>query len=70
VGKVLTGQPASPGLTLDTFCTRMPDGGHLKAFGVASDGWLRGERNADELPKLTIVRTWQRARARAFTEDA
>jgi integrase len=43
---------------------------HLKRFGTASDGRLfRGERNADELPKLTIVRAWQRARARAFTEE-
>ncbi|WP_028926316.1 tyrosine-type recombinase/integrase [Pseudonocardia acaciae] len=43
---------------------------HLRAFGTAPDGRLfRGERNADELPKLTILRTWQRARARAFTEE-
>jgi site-specific recombinase XerD len=43
---------------------------HLERFGTAPDGRLfRGERNAEELPKLTIVRTWQRARARAFTEE-
>jgi integrase len=27
-----------------------------------------GERNGDELPKLTIVRAWQRARSAVFTE--
>jgi integrase len=43
---------------------------HLRVFGTAPDGRLfRGERNAEELPKLTIVRTWQRARHRAFTEE-
>ncbi|HEY9418427.1 MAG TPA: tyrosine-type recombinase/integrase [Pseudonocardia sp.] len=43
---------------------------HLAAFGTAPDGRLfRGERNADELPKNTIIKAWQRARARSFTEE-
>jgi integrase len=44
---------------------------HLRRFGTASDGRLfRGERNQAELPKLTIVRAWKRARERAFTAEA
>lgn len=42
---------------------------HLRLFGTAPDGRLFiGERNTAEVPKLTIVRTWQRARAQAFSE--
>lgn len=37
---------------------------HIQRFGTAADGRLfTGERNGSELPKLTIVRAWQRARA-------
>lgn len=44
--------------------------GHLARFGTAPDGRLfRGERNRAELPKLTIVRSWQRARESTFTPD-
>lgn len=43
---------------------------HLRLFGTGPDGRLfRGERNADELPKLTIVRAWKRARERTFSAD-
>ncbi len=43
---------------------------HMAEYGTGDDGRLfRGERNASELPKLTILRAWQRARARTFTED-
>lgn len=43
---------------------------HLKQFGTAPDGRLfRGERNAGELPKLTISKAWKRARALSFTPD-
>jgi integrase len=43
---------------------------HLKQFGTAPDGRLfRGERNASELPKLTIIKAWRRARAIVFTPD-
>ncbi len=43
---------------------------HIAEFGTAPDGRLFvGERNAEELPKLTIVRTWQRARAAVFTAE-
>lgn len=42
---------------------------HIAAFGVDSVGRLfRGER-ADELPKLTYMRTWRSARRRAFTSE-
>jgi hypothetical protein len=37
-------------------------------FGYGDDGrLLRGERNGDELPKLTITRTWKRAREATFS---
>jgi hypothetical protein len=43
---------------------------HLKQFGTAPNGRLfRGERNAGELPKLTIVKAWRRARALSFTPE-
>jgi integrase len=43
---------------------------HVRQFGTAADGRLfTGERNGSELPKLTIVRAWQRARAEVFTAD-
>jgi integrase len=43
---------------------------HLDTFGTAPDGRLFvGERNHGELPKLTIVRAWQRARAEVFTPE-
>lgn len=43
---------------------------HIARYGTAPDGRLFvGERNRRELPKLTIVRTWQRARQLAFTEE-
>jgi integrase len=43
---------------------------HLAQFGTAPDGRIFvGERNASELPKLTIVRSWQRARAAVFTPE-
>jgi len=43
---------------------------HIRQFGTAPDGRLFfGERNAAELPKLTIVRAWQRARVEVFTAD-
>lgn len=42
---------------------------HLSRFGSGADGRLfRGER-ADELPKLTYMRTWRAARRRAFTPE-
>jgi integrase len=41
---------------------------HTRKFGTAADGRLFvGERNEEELPKLTIVRAWQRAREVVFT---
>jgi integrase len=41
---------------------------HIRQFGTAPDGRLfTGERNHEELPKLTIVRAWQRARVAVFT---
>lgn len=44
---------------------------HMRLFGTAPDGRLfTGKRNSAELPKLTIVRAWQRARAEVFTEVA
>ncbi|MEU7528982.1 tyrosine-type recombinase/integrase [Saccharothrix sp. NPDC042600] len=43
---------------------------HIKQFGTALNGRLfTGERNGQELPKLTIVRAWQRARAEVFTPE-
>jgi integrase len=43
---------------------------HIRLFGTAPDGRLFvGERNATELPKLTITRAWQRARADVFTPE-
>ena len=43
---------------------------HMEAYGTGPDGRLFcGERNKEELPKLTILRTWQRARERTFTEE-
>jgi integrase len=43
---------------------------HLSLFGFGPDGRLFvGERNERELPKLTIVRAWQRARKVAFTPE-
>jgi len=43
---------------------------HIKQFGTKDDGRLfTGERNGNELPKLTIVRAWQRARAEVFTPE-
>ncbi|MEV8442907.1 tyrosine-type recombinase/integrase [Actinosynnema sp. NPDC051121] len=43
---------------------------HIRLFGTAADGRLFvGERNDQELPKLTIVRAWQRARAEVFTPE-
>jgi integrase len=44
---------------------------HMERFGTGPDGRLFvGERNRRELPKLTIVRAWQRARRLAFTDEA
>jgi integrase len=43
---------------------------HIDEFGSGSDGRLFiGERNGAELPKLTIVRGWKRAREAVFTPD-
>lgn len=43
---------------------------HVERFGIGPDGRLfRGERNSRELPKLTIVRAWQRARQSVFTPE-
>ncbi|GGS61439.1 tyrosine-type recombinase/integrase [Actinokineospora fastidiosa] len=43
---------------------------HMKQFGTAPDGRLfRGERNGEELPKLTIIRAWKRARLETFTPE-
>jgi integrase len=43
---------------------------HIAEFGTGADGRLFvGERNAGELPKLTIVRAWQRAREAVFTPE-
>jgi integrase len=43
---------------------------HMETYGTAEDGRLfTGERNSDELPKLTIVRSWQRARVSVFTQE-
>lgn len=43
---------------------------HMAAFAPAPDGRIfTGERNSDELPKLTIIRAWKRARAAVFTPE-
>jgi integrase len=43
---------------------------HIDRFGFGPDGRLfTGERNGEELPKLTIVRAWRRAREEAFTPE-
>lgn len=43
---------------------------HLERFSTAADGRLFvGERNHDALPKLTVVRTWRRAREAVFTPE-
>ncbi|WP_433215719.1 tyrosine-type recombinase/integrase [Dactylosporangium sp. CS-047395] len=43
---------------------------HIKEFGTAPDGRLfTGERNAGELPRGTINRTWREARKAAFTPE-
>jgi integrase len=43
---------------------------HIAEFGTAPDGRLfTGERNHEELPKLTITRTWKRAREETFTPE-
>jgi integrase len=43
---------------------------HIARFGFGPDGRLFvGERNSRELPKLTIVRAWKRAREAVFTPE-
>lgn len=43
---------------------------HVREFGAGPEGRLfTGERNAAELPKLTIVRAWERARGAVFTAE-
>lgn len=43
---------------------------HLQEFGTTPDGRLFvGDRNHQELPKLTVVRVWERARQAVFTPD-
>jgi integrase len=43
---------------------------HIALFGTGPDGRLFiGERNGAELPKLTIVRAWRRARESVFTAE-
>jgi integrase len=43
---------------------------HIHLFGFGPDGRLfRGERNDNELPKLTITRSWKRAREDTFTPE-
>lgn len=43
---------------------------HIRQFGTAPDGRLfTGERNAGELPKLTITRASKRARTATFIPD-
>jgi integrase len=43
---------------------------HMKHYGIGPDGRIfRGERNNEEIPKLTITRTWKRAREKAFTPE-
>src|SRR5262249_21723937 len=42
---------------------------HIAEFGTTPDGRLFvGDRNRNELPKLTVMRVWKRAREAAFTE--
>jgi integrase len=43
---------------------------HLQEFGTTPDGHLFvGDRNHQELPKLTVVRVWKRARQAAFAPE-
>lgn len=60
---------ASAERTLTTgshYCSRRP----RERFGTAPDGRLfTGERNHGELPKLTIVRAWKRARQEVFIPE-
>ncbi|XVV02799.1 tyrosine-type recombinase/integrase [Actinosynnema sp. CA-248983] len=43
---------------------------HMQVYGTAEDGRLfRGERNDDELPKLTILRAWRKAREQALPPE-
>lgn len=43
---------------------------HLATFGTAPDGRLFvGERTDAELPRVTIMRAWKRARAIVFTPE-
>jgi integrase len=43
---------------------------HVELFGFGADGRVfTGERNGEELPKLTIVRAWKRAREEAFIPE-
>jgi integrase len=43
---------------------------HIDRFGFGPDGRLfTGERNDEELPKLTITRAWKRARNEVFTPE-
>lgn len=43
---------------------------HMRKFGTAPDGRLFvGARNSAELPKLTIIRVWDRARRAVFTDE-
>jgi integrase len=43
---------------------------HIAEFGTAPDGRLFvGERNHDELPKLTYIRTWKQVREEIFTPE-
>lgn len=42
---------------------------HLTAFGTGSDGRLFPGERAEELPKLTYMRTWRAARRLAFTPE-
>ena len=42
----------------------------MNEFGTTPDGRLFvGDRNRTELPKLTVVRVWKRAREAVFIED-
>ena len=43
---------------------------HIAEFGTGPDGRIfAGERNHHELPKLTYMRAWKRAREEAFTPE-
>jgi integrase len=43
---------------------------HIAVYGTTTDGRLfSGERNTGELPKLTILRAWKRARLAVFTPE-